>query len=346
MRWQDLKENQKLKQNLQKRADILRLLRKFFDEKGFIEIDSPLMVKAGNLEPNLDLFKTKIIDSKWLEMEASLITSPEYSLKKLLAAGLTKIYQLGKCFRNREPWGGGHNPEFTMLEWYEAGKNYQDLMGQMEELFLFLVKECGMDAENFSYLGKKINLEHPWDRLSMREAWQKYAGVDLNENLSYDTMRSLAIYKNYTVNEGETFDDIFFKIFLTEVEPKITALKHPVFLYDYPASMAAFSRLKKNDSRYAERFEVYIGGWELANAYTELVDAEKQEKRFLADQERCRIGGKVAPEIDQDFLEAMKAGIPDCAGIALGVDRLIMLLIDSKDISEVVPFTAGEMFRK
>ncbi|MCX6779331.1 MAG: EF-P lysine aminoacylase EpmA [Candidatus Magasanikbacteria bacterium] len=327
MRWQEIKTQEKIKNNLIQRSVFLSKIRGFFAEKGYVEIDSPLLVAKPNMEPNLDIFET-------------ILRNPEFALKKILVAGLPKIYQMSKCFRNNEPWNENHNPEFTLLEWYETGINYFNLMDQVEKLVRFISNQQTV----INYQGKEINLISPWIRMSMQEAWAKYAGVDLNNYLTYDTMRTLVLKKGYTVTEDDSWEDLFFKIFLTEIELRFSESHQPVFLYDFPVSMAAMSRIKKEDPRYAERFELYIGGLEIANAYGELTDAVEQEKRFLEDQKEQEKKGLVKREIDEDFLQALKSGVPECAGIALGVDRLIMLLTNSKDIAEVVPFCTKEIF--
>lgn len=340
MRWLEIKNQPKIKHNLIRRSQVLNQIRVFFNQQGFIEIDSPLLVSKPNMEPNLDVMETVLKKNDGKEYPAFLITSPELALKKILAAGLPKIYQLGKCFRNSEPWNDNHNPEFTLLEWYEIGSTYEDLMKQTEELVKFLMNNESI----LTFQGQKINLQTPWLRLSMQEAWLKYAKVDLNDYLAYDTMRELVEKKGYTVNKDDSWDDLFFKIFLTEVEWHLQEEKQPVFLYDFPVSMAALSKVKKEDPRYAERFELYIGGLEIANAYSELIDVQEQRRRFVCDQIGQVKQGRMKREIDEDFLQALQSGLPECAGIALGVDRLIMLLTDSKDISEVAPFTAKESF--
>lgn len=356
MRWQELKNNPAAKEKMRQRGLILKSIREFFWQNGFLEVETPVLVKDGNLEPNLELFKTELAEANGAKHSAYLITSPEYGLKKLLAAGFSKIFQLGKCFRNNEPWGGAHNPEFTMLEWYEAGKNYTDLMDRVEQLCFYIldtVKRHGVIASPkgtkqsrvIEYQGQKIDFFSPWLRLSMRQAWQKYAGVDLNDFLTYDTMLALAKEKKYPVSANDTWDDLFFKIFLSEVEPQITALNQPVFLYDYPVQLAALARVKKDNPRYAERFELYAGGLELANAYSELIDWQEQEKRFQADVKLRQKLGKEVIDYDRDLIAALKSGLPECAGISMGVDRLIMLLTNSKKIEEVMPFTASELFK-
>ncbi len=194
------------------------------------------------------------------------------------------------------------------------------------------------------FQGQNISISRPWVRISMREAWQKYAGADLNDCLTFVTMRTLAAQKGCIVTDGDSWEDLFFKIFLTEIEPRLAKENKPVFLYDYPVQLAALSRVKKDDPRYAERFELYIGGLEVANAYGELIDAEEQRKRFEENQKEQVKRGLRRREIDEDFLQALQSGLPECAGIALGVDRLTMLLLDTPDISQVIPFAAKEIF--
>ncbi|MBI5731769.1 MAG: EF-P lysine aminoacylase GenX [Candidatus Magasanikbacteria bacterium] len=346
MRWQELKNNAELRLKLQKRAEILGKIRDFFKSRGYLETNTPLLVKDGGLEPHLNLFETAVSQENGVVWPAYLITSPEYSLKKLLAAGFGKIFQLDKCFRDAEPWNQSHNPEFTLLEWYRTGANYKDLMDEAEELIKSLLPAASNFKDDFlNYQGQKIDLKSSWERLSVREAWQRFAGCDLNEFLTHDTMRALVLQKGYTAGADDRWDDLFFKIFLTKVEPPIARLGRPVFLYDYPAQMAALSRLKKDDPRYAERFELYCGGLELANGYGELLDAGEQRKRFEGEIKLRRGLGKKIPEIDEDFLTALREKIPECSGIALGVDRLVMLLTDSKDISEVIFLTFNEQFK-
>lgn len=349
MKWQELKDNIQAQKKLKQRAEIFKLIRRYFDEAGFLEIDSPLLVAKPGLEPNLNPMEVLAHQENGQPVKGYLITSPELSLKKALAGGLLKIFQLGKCFRDHEPWGENHNPEFTMLEWYETSADYKDIMARTEELTAFVAQKLS-GALKIKYQGREIDLTPPWPKLSMTEAWQKYAGADLNNYLDYDKMAELAKSKGYTIKTDDSFDDLFFKIFLSEVEPRLTELNRPVFIYDYPAQMAALSRIKKEEAlliggqaRWAERFELYIAGLELANAYSELTDADEQRARFEADIEKRKELGKEPLQIDEDLLAALK-NIPPCGGIALGVDRLVMLLTDSKTIGESLFLAAGDLF--
>lgn len=341
MDWREAKNNPTAKERLISRGRILQSTRDFFQKRGFLELDTPLLVRCAGSEPNLNPLKVSLTDEQNREHHGYLITSPEYSLKKFLAAGFPKIFQLGKCFRNNEPWGFNHNPEFTMLEWYETKLDYQGLMKTTEDLFLALAR-----TTSINYRGQTINLATPWPRLSMIEAWQLYSGVDLNRFLTYNEISWLAEQKGYRVKGDDTYDDIFFKIFLSEIEPKIANGPQPVFLYDYPSQMAALSKIKAADPRYAERFELYCGGMELANAYTELIDTKEQRRRFEEDVKKRKEFGKPDIPIDEELLSALSSGLPPCAGIALGMDRLIMLLTNDSDIEEVIPLSANNLFKK
>ena len=309
-RWQDIKNNPVLRANLEKRAKLLAAIRAFFDSRGYLEMETPLMVPKPGMEPFLEPFETELRTPTGEKRQAFLITSPEYALKKLLAAGFERIYQLGKCFRNGEGSGGRHNPEFTMLEWYRAGTDYFGLMDETEDLFTEVGKLFGK------------TFPKPFERLTVAEAFQKFAGRDALE-LSND--------------EGE-----FHKIFLNEIEPKL-GVERPTFLYEYPVSMAALSRPAKNP-RFAERFELYINGLELTNAFSELTDADEQKRRLEEERELRKKFGKTDYAVDDDFIAAVRA-MPESAGISLGVDRLLMVMADAKDIRVVIAFPTDTMFQ-
>lgn len=344
------------KKKLSQRAEITQGIRDFFINRGFLEVNTPALVPQPSLEPYLNPLDLNFTNERGQVFAASLITSPEYSLKKLLAIGLgSKIFEICKVWRGGEAFGGLHNPEFTMLEWYHVGVDYRVIMEETEQLIFSLAK-----ASSITYQGKEIELTLPWTRMSMREAWQKYAGVELNDFLERDRMAELARQKGHSVSPSDSFDDLFFKIFLDEIESKLMqsvissearwsrgtpdGISRPLFLYDYPKQMAALARLSPADPRYAERFELYLGGLELANAFSELTDPAEQRARLLADQQlRRQLGKKVYP-IDESFVAALEAGLPECAGIALGVERLVMILTDSRRIEEVITFPASELF--
>lgn len=310
---------------LKERARIIATLRAFFLDRDFLEVDTPILQVSPGLEPHLRAFSTTL--EQPFETTGSpryLHTSPEFAMKKLLAGGLPRIFQMTKVFRNGER-AENHHPEFTMLEWYRAGATYTDLMDDVEAL-LAAVGEA-----------------RPTQRLTVAEAFQAYAGVDVLATVddpyatSPDPVRLLAEARRLGLNAGDglSWEDAFFLIALEYVEPRLGE-NGPTILYDWPASMAALSRRKASDSRVAERFELYIEGRELANAFGELTDPAEQEKRFSADMDiKERLYGIRYP-IDQTFLQAV-GRLPDpCAGIALGIDRLVMSLTGARDIADVL----------
>ncbi len=341
-RWKTLKENARLRENLVKRSEILAAIRAFFDGSGYLEVETPLVVAKPGMEPYLDPFETTVKDPFGHAYRAFLITSPEYALKKLLAAGFPKIYQLGKCFRNGEAFQGRHNPEFTMLEWYQAGTDYVGIMEETEALVKSVaLKVLGGTA--ITWRGATIDLGLPWECLTVKEAMRKYAGVDLDAALEEKSILIEAAARLGHVLPGDTaWDDAFFSVFLNAVEPRL-GTERPTFLREYPISMAALSKASARDPQYAERFELYVGGLELANAYTELTDAGEQRKRLEEERVLRQKFGRTGYGVDEDFLAAVEA-MPEAGGISIGIDRLVMLLLGEEDIRDVLAFPAEGLF--
>ncbi len=345
--WSDLKNNPRLKEIYNTRIEIIKLTREFFWSHGFVETDTPIAVKLASQEPYLNPLSITIHDPNGKAESFYLRTSPEYALKKLLATGYEKIFEIGKCFRDYESFGGNHNTEFTMIEWYRAPASAKasagkagilsEIMDDTENLFKFVGKK--LNKNTVKYKDKEINIVADWDRLSMKEIWQKFVGVNLDDYLELNQLSELAKSKGYTVTPDDAYEDIFYKIFLNEIEPNLGNFK-PVFVYDYPAQMSSLSQLCAHDNRYAERFELYVGGLELANAFGELTDAVEQEKRLEEDKfKRKQLGKEVWP-VDLDFISALGA-LPAkahgaTAGIALGVDRMVLLFTGAKDLNEVI----------
>lgn len=333
MLWSDLKDNSQLKKNYEMRIKITKLIREFFWSQDFQETETPVAVRLPGQEPYLNPIPVLFHDPAGEAHRFSLQTSPEFAMKKLLAAGFTKIFQICKCFRDFESFGGNHNPEFTMIEWYRAPGTLKEIMDDTEALFKFIAGELKM--ESVQYKEYKILILGEWEKLSMREVWKKYLGVELDDYLTAESMAELVKSRGLSAAESDAYEDLFYKIFLNEIELKL-GLEKPVMIYDYPEQMTSLSRLSKNDSRYAERFELYIGGLELANAFGELTDAAEQKKRLEADKEKRKQLGKEIWPVDPEFVSALKSGIPTAGGIALGVDRLVMLFAGAKDINEVI----------
>ena len=320
--------SQSVQTNLRKRARIISGIRRFFDEKGFVEVETPLMVPQPGMEPHLEAFQT-VYEMR----QFYLHTSPEYAMKRLLAGGFERIYQICKVFRD-EPVGRMHTPEFTMLEWYRAFADYTDIMVDTE----YLIAELATDlyGEPVVRMGQcAVDLTPPWERLSVREAMLRYADVTADPYLETDAFIRQAGHE--TVDEDDPPDVAFFKVFLDRVEPHLGVQK-PTILCDYPAPMAALAKRKFSAPDLAERFEVYIAGVELCNAFTELNDPDEQRQRLEEEAaQRVREGNPAYP-IDERFLAALEYGMPPSGGIALGVDRLVMLLTGASSIGEVMAF--------
>jgi elongation factor P--(R)-beta-lysine ligase len=323
--------------NLAMRGTALDAVRAFFAARGFVEVDTPALQRSPGLEPHLHAFATRLIAPGDGERALYLHTSPEFAMKKLLAAGMERIYQLAHCFRNGER-GATHHPEFTMLEWYRAGASYRDLMADCEALLKSVLAASG--KREFSWRGRSADPSRPWTYLSVAEAFQEFCGIDLLATCRDAGDPSLALLAEaarpiaIAPHEGDTWEDLFFRIFLDRIEPRL-GVGAPAILYDYPIAMAALARAKPGDARLAERFELYVCGLELANAFGELTDAAEQRRRFAMDREKRRARYGEAYPVDEDFLAAL-AQMPESAGIALGFDRLVMLAAGAARIDDVL----------
>jgi elongation factor P--(R)-beta-lysine ligase len=324
--------------HLAARGRVVQTIRQFFAARDFVEVDTPALQVSPGLEPHLVAFTTELAEPGAGPRPRYLHTSPEFAMKKLLVAGVPRLFQLAHCFRNRER-GRTHHPEFTMLEWYRAEASYGDLMADCEALLRACLDASG--ATQFTWQGKSADPTARWHYLSVAKAFDLYCGIDVlatapqpsspKLDLLAQAVRSLGI----AAHEGDEWEDLFFRIFLERIEPEL-GIGAPTILYDYPISMAALARPKPGDARLAERFELYVCGLELANAFGELTDAAAQRARFLADQEKKRKRYGITYPIDEDFLAALAHGMPESAGIALGVDRLVMLASGAETIEEVL----------
>lgn len=291
------------------RAAIINEIRMFFVEGGYLEVETPLLIPAPAPESHIDALP---VDSRFLQ------TSPEICMKRMLAAGFERIFQLCHCWRSDER-GRLHLPEFSMLEWYRSDSDYMDLMEDCESLVQKVARATGL-GDRIVFNGKGVDLRAPWERISVNDAFRRYGGMSTEQALA---------------------QDLFDEVMVSEIEPRL-GLDKPVFIYDYPAERGALARLKENDPTLAERFELYIGGLELANAFSELTDHLEQRDRFLAEQEIRRSKGKMVYPLPDKFLAELPA-MPRSAGIALGIDRLVMVLLDKSSIDEVVAFTPEEL---
>lgn len=309
------------------RAALYRTLRAFFEARGFVEVETPLRVRSPGLEVHLEAVGAgrDAGEARWL------ITSPEYHLKRALALqGLPRLFELAKCFRAGE-LGTWHHVEFTMLEWYRRDSDYLEILGDTEQLLRTCLGEAVV------YQGAAIDLSQGCERLTTQEALRRHAGLDWRAFPERDAFAQAAAALGFgPIPADDTWDDIFHRVFLTAVERKL-GFGRPTALLDYPASQGALARLRPDDAGVAERFEVYVAGIELCNAFSELVDAPEQRRRFVAEQAERRHLGRTVHPIDEHLLAAL-ATLPPSGGIALGVDRLLMLKLDAKEMREVLPF--------
>lgn len=294
---------------LRGRSIIIQNIRQFFVMGGYLEVDTPLRIPAPAPEANIDA----IPSAEWF-----LQTSPELCMKRLLAAGCDRIFQICRCWRDGER-GGRHLPEFTMLEWYRLESDYHDLMADCQALVQFLTN-CLTGRSEISFRGFTVDVAGAWEKITVAEAFERYTGMSVAE-----------------AEERDLFDELM----VDRIEPHLGS-ERPTFLYDYPADRGALARLKKEDHALAERFELYIGGIELANGFSELTDPSEQRERFINEAALRKSAGKAPYPMPEKFLAEL-AHIQQAAGIALGVDRLVMVLLDKTDIADVVSFTPEEL---
>jgi lysyl-tRNA synthetase class 2 len=298
---------------LRRRHTVLRAIRAFFDDQQFVETETPAVVRSPGMELHLEAIEVVGAGAR-----RYLHTSPEYHMKRLLASGMTRIYQLCKCYRRGEH-GALHQPEFTMLEWYRAFAGSDDVMRDTEQLVAALARALhGATRIPACAARGAIDVTPPWPRLPVREAFERYAGVAMDD-LVHD-------------------EEAFYRVLVDRIEPQL-GRGRPVFLTRYPASMAALARVCDDDASVADRFEAYVDGIELCNGFGELTDAAEQRRRFEHDRERRAQLQRTVYPLDERLLGALSDGLPPSGGNALGVDRLIMLLLGARDIAEVVAFS-------
>lgn len=309
-------------QNLQQRARILERIRAFFADRGIMEVETPMLSPAAITDPHIKSFSTRYTGPGHAEgITLYLHTSPEFPMKRLLAARCGPIYQICKVFREGEA-GRRHNPEFTLLEWYRPGFDHNALMDEVATLVAPLLALEEKAVEKLSY----------------RESFMRYASIDPLA-VSLEDLMACARGLGIRGFDAELERDVWLDLILTHrVEPNL-GREGLCFVYDYPVSQAALAKLNPENPLLAERFELYYQGVELANGFHELSDAEEQRKRFTSELETRKKQGLEAVPMDERLLTALEAGFPPCAGVALGVDRLVMLALGAKSLAEVMAFT-------
>lgn len=327
-RYVDLIVNPEVKDTFLKRSQIIREIREYLDSKGFLEVDTPVLHTSeigAAARPFITHHNTLDIDM-YLRIETELY------LKRLIVGGLEKVYEVGRIFRN-EGMSVKHNPEFTTVELYQAYTDYHGMMDLAEDLYVHLAKTvCG--SEKITYQGVEINMASPWERLTMVESVQKYAGVDYNSWEDDAQARACAKEHQVEVEENATKGDVLIAFFDAFVEEKLI---QPTFIYDYPVENSPLAKRKPEDPAFTERFEFFIYAREMGNAFSELNDPIDQRERFVKQVEAKRAQGANA-EVDEDFLNALEYGMPPTGGLGFGVDRLVMLLTDSASIRDVLLF--------
>jgi len=320
---------------LEARGRIRRAVRAWFEGEGFLEVETPARVLSPGQEPHLDAIATEAADCaqrRWLA------TSPEYHMKRLVAAGHERIVQIGKAFRGGER-GPHHQSEFTIVEWYRAGAPLEAIAGDCEHLLRAAATAAGADAA-------PLGIDRDFARFTVRDLVRAHAGIQLTGDESADELRGKAIaagaFAGAPPPPGTTWDDVFFQMFLDRVEPHLGRPGHPTFVFDWPAPLGALARRKPDDPRVVERFELYAGGLELANAFGELTDPIEQRARFVEESALRAARGKAIYPIDEKLLAAL-AHMPPTSGVALGFDRLVMFVLSANDIRDVVAFADDEV---
>jgi lysyl-tRNA synthetase class 2 len=324
----------KIRDILEARAAIEKAVRVYFDDEGFVEVTTPVAVPHPNLDPNVYPVPLTVKDFQGRSNVLWLHTSPELSMKKLLAMGSGNIYQVGPVFRDGERTKK-HRCEFSMLEWYRTHGDYEEAMRDTIRVFRAACRAVSGE-EMVVYQGTHYDLAEPWDELTMAEVFYKYAGVG-----SWDPVELQEALEEAgcSVGRDSTIRDLFFQLYMERVEPFL-GIERPLIVRDYPDFLGTMARPRPDDPNVLERFEVYIGGMELANGYSELTDPVELEKRMIEVLGDLENGGMRGLSVDGEFLEAVK-NIPPCAGVSVGMDRLAMIVLDADDISQVV-FPYGE----
>ena len=304
-------------------------MRAWFEGEGFLEVETPARVPSPGQEPHLDAIAAQ---GWWLA------TSPEYHMKRLVSAGHERIVQIGKAFRGGER-GAHHQSEFTLVEWYRAGAPLDAIARDCEHILRVAAAAAGADAT-------ALGVDRDFVRASVRDLVRAHAGVELAGDESAGALREKAVaagaFAGTPPPAGTAWDDVFFQVFLDRVEPHLGRPGHPTFVFDWPAPLGALARRKTDDPRVVERFELYAGGLELANAFGELTDPVEQRARFVEESQLRASRGKATYPIDEKLLAAL-AVMPPTSGVALGFDRLVMFVLGATDIREVVAFADDEV---
>ena len=328
-RYLDLIMNPESKDTLVKRSKIITAIRRYLDTQNFIEVETPVLVhNAGGAaaRPFTTHFNA-------LDLDMKLRISLELYLKRLIVGGMERVYEIGRVFRN-EGIDTRHNPEFTLMELYQAYTDYHGMMDLTENMYRYVAQEV-LGTTTIVYNGVEMDLGKPFARITMVDAVKQYSGVDFNEIHTLEEARAIAKEHNIEFEKRHKKGDILNLFFETYVEEHLI---QPTFVMDHPIEISPLTKKKPDNPEYVERFEFFMNGWEMANAYSELNDPIDQRERFAAQEEQFRQGDEEANHTDEDFLNALEIGMPPTGGIGYGIDRMVMLMTDSSSIRDVLLF--------
>ena len=329
-RYVDLIVNEDSRDTFRKRSLIIQKIREFLAKQGYLEVETPILqttASGANARP----FNTH---HNALEMDLTLRIALELYLKRLIVGGVSeRVYEIGKCFRN-EGIDTRHNPEFTMIELYQAYADYNDMMTLTENMVAYVAQEV-LGTTKIQYGEHEIDLTPPWDRKTMLGAIKDATGVDFMEIYSAEEAVKTARSLHVQVEEGMNWGQVVDAVFEDKVEP---SLIQPCHIIDYPREISPLAKVHRNNDRLTERFETRVNGWEIANAFSELTDPIDQRMRFEAQAAAKAAGDEEAMEIDEDFINALEYGMPPTGGMGMGIDRLVMLLTNSPSIRDVIAF--------
>lgn len=363
--WKLLKNNPHLFERYFIKEYIIKACRKFFEARKYHELESPILVSALPQERFLDVLDLDIELKGNKKLKAYLTPTTETFNKKILAAGLGEHFVITKVIRGLEEIGVNHSPEFTMLEWYHLNATYFDLMDDTEELLKFVKKEIynallqekelkkfqvssemlerfNPETDYITYGEYRIDFSKPWDRVDVSKALEE-CGVILSEIQEEAAFKEKMKSKGYTIAENDSWQTIFELLFASEIEPKMSK-EVPTFFYNYPKQVCVLTKPNAKNPLVCEKVELYVAGKEVANGYTELLDWNLQESRFKEEQHARQQMGMKDVKFDHDLIEALKSGLPDVAGIGMGLDRIAMIYSNAKNIKEINYFPAAEMF--
>lgn len=328
-RYLDLIVNPDVKETFVIRSKIIKEMRRYLEDQGFLEVETPMMHPiAGGATA-----RPFVTHHNTLDMDLYLRIAPELYLKKLIVGGFEKVFEINRNFRN-EGMSYKHNPEFTTMELYQAQADYHDMMALTENLVSHLAEEV-LGTTTLEYEGTELDFTVPWDRITMVEAVKKYADVDFTKFETAEAAYEAAASVGVKLEEGLSYGEVLNEVFEERVEEKLV---QPIFIMDYPIEVSPLAQKIEDDPRFTYRFEAFVYGREIANAFSELNDPEEQKRRFEKQVEMREAGDEEAQMMDYDFIRALEYGMPPTGGLGIGIDRLIMLLTDSSSIRDVILF--------